>query len=263
MSAFAEGAPCWVDAMLPDVAAGKRFYGELLGWTFEEGGAEGDSYSLALHDGSHVAALIPKFDGRMPTTWTVYFASEDAARTAEKIREAGGQIVMGPGQVGDFGTMAIAADPSGAVFGVWQGGRHQGFDKRDEVGAFGWTELYTREKDAVDPFYRQVFGYETEQIGDAGGDFDYEVWTLKRDSEIQYIAGRLQMGPDFPAGLPAHFRVYFVVDNCDNAVATVRKLGGRVNTEPQDSPHGRWASVIDDQGAHFTVIDTATKVGEI
>ncbi len=28
--------PCWVDAHLSDVAAGKRFYGELFGWTFEE-----------------------------------------------------------------------------------------------------------------------------------------------------------------------------------------------------------------------------------
>lgn len=34
-AAFPEGVPCWVDAQLADVAAGKRFYGELFGWTFE------------------------------------------------------------------------------------------------------------------------------------------------------------------------------------------------------------------------------------
>ena len=34
MAAFAEGEPCWVDVSLPDVEAGKRFYGELFGWTF-------------------------------------------------------------------------------------------------------------------------------------------------------------------------------------------------------------------------------------
>ena len=34
---YGEGVPCWVDAQLPDVEAGKRFYGELFGWTFGEG----------------------------------------------------------------------------------------------------------------------------------------------------------------------------------------------------------------------------------
>src|SRR5882762_3190233 len=62
-SAYGEGVPCWVDAQLPDVEAGKRFYGELFGWTFEEsyGGSE-----WARRDGEPVAALAHKTDGRMP-----------------------------------------------------------------------------------------------------------------------------------------------------------------------------------------------------
>lgn len=37
MAAFARSAPCWVDVQLPDLEAGKRFYGELFGWTFRAG----------------------------------------------------------------------------------------------------------------------------------------------------------------------------------------------------------------------------------
>ena len=44
---FAEGVPCWADAMLSDVEAGKRFYGELFGWTF----GEGEQAAERLHDG--------------------------------------------------------------------------------------------------------------------------------------------------------------------------------------------------------------------
>ena len=65
---YGEGVPCWVDAQLPDLAAGRRFYGELFGWTFEE--AYGGSV-WARKDGEAVAALAHKADGRMPTVWTV------------------------------------------------------------------------------------------------------------------------------------------------------------------------------------------------
>ncbi|MYR59912.1 VOC family protein, partial [Streptomyces sp. SID625] len=62
-SAYTEGVPCWADAQLPDTAAGRRFYGELFGWTFEEKEAYGGSV-VALLEGEPVAALTPKSDGR-------------------------------------------------------------------------------------------------------------------------------------------------------------------------------------------------------
>src|SRR4051794_30379729 len=97
MAAFAEGIPCWVDAMLPDVEAGKRFYGELFGWTFDEGaGPDYGYYTQAYSGGDNVAALAPKQDGRMPTVWTVYFATPDAIALAAKIKDAGGRLVMEP-----------------------------------------------------------------------------------------------------------------------------------------------------------------------
>src|SRR2546421_2782717 len=177
MAAYAEGVPCWADLFVPDVGAGKRFYGELFGWTFQDDEADRNTFTIALNDGKPVAALLPKTDGRMPTAWNLYLASPDAAATAERVRQAGGQVIVGPGQVGEHGTMLIAADPGGAVFGVWQAGTQTGFGQKGEPGSFAWTELLTRESARVDPFYRAVFGYEGQQIGEAGGDFDYEVWS--------------------------------------------------------------------------------------
>jgi predicted enzyme related to lactoylglutathione lyase len=160
MVACAEGVPCWVDAMLPDVAAGRRFYGELFGWTFDEGAAGYRPYTWARLGGKDVAALVPKSDGRMPTVWNVYLATGDAAAATARIREAGGRVIVAPRWIGDLGVMATAADPGGAVFGLWQTGSHPGFARRGIPGTYGWTEVHTREPRVVDAFYRTVFGYE-------------------------------------------------------------------------------------------------------
>jgi predicted enzyme related to lactoylglutathione lyase len=261
MSAFSQGAPCWADVSLPDLAGGRRFYGELFGWTFQDQGEEFGHYTMAARDGRNTAALMGKMDPSMPTAWTVYMASDDAARTAAAIRQAGGQVTFGPDAVGDVGVMLGATDPGGSFFGVWQGGSHSGFDVVNEPGAFCWTENRTRDADAVDAFYEAVFGYEARQIGD-GTTFDYKVWSPPGEPGTQ-VAGRMRRGDDVPAGVPSAFQVYFAVADCDEAAATVRRLGGQVVMDPQDSPFGRMAIVTDDQGAHFAVIDVRRRTGGI
>ncbi|WP_225845379.1 VOC family protein [Streptomyces sp. HPF1205] len=261
MSAFSEGAPCWADVFLPDLEAGRRFYGELFGWTFRDQGEEFGHYTMAERDGKAVAALMSKADASMPAAWSVYIASDDAAKTAARIREAGGQVAFGPDAIGDAGVMLGAIDPGGSFFGVWQGGGHPGFGVVNEPGAFCWTENHTRDADAVDTFYPAVFGYDARQIGD-GSTFDYKVWTLPGDPEAQ-AAGRLRRGDEVPAGVPSAFRIYFVVPDCDDAAATVRRLGGQVVMDPEDSPYGRTAVVADDQGAHFAVVDVRRRGGGI
>jgi predicted enzyme related to lactoylglutathione lyase len=257
MSAFSDGAPCWADASLPDLEAGQRFYGELLGWTFQDTGEEFGHYTMALRDGKNAAALMGKMDPSMPTAWSVYLATGDIAKTTAKVRENGGQVVFGPDTVGDVGVMAGAVDPGGSFFGLWQPGGHPGFAAVNTPGAFCWAENHTRDAAAADPFYEAVFGYRGQQVGD-GSTFDYKVWSVPGASDP--VAGRMQRD-DLPADAPSAYRVYFVVEDCDAAADTVRRLGGQVHQEPQDSPFGRMAAVADDQGATFAVIDVTRRVG--
>ncbi|MET7546760.1 VOC family protein [Streptomyces sp. NPDC005479] len=170
MAAFAHSAPCWVDVQLPDLEAGKRFYGELFGWTFRAGEEvdRGGPWVDALSGGKLVAALAAKQDGRMPTAWGVYFATDDIVATVTRIRQAGGQVITEPVRVGGAGVLAQAADPGGAVFGVWQAGDRGGFQKQNEPGSFCWTEVYTRQKDRVDAFYEKVFGFRGTDLGAVG-----------------------------------------------------------------------------------------------
>ncbi|WP_149179306.1 VOC family protein [Streptomyces sp. TRM49041] len=252
-----EGTPCWADVLLPDLEAGKRFYGELFGWTFADAGETYGPYATALSDGLRVAGLAPKRDGRMPTAWGVYLATADAVALATRIREAGGQIITEPMRVGAAGITALAADPGGAVFGLWQAEERSGFEKQGLAGSFCWAEVYTRarDKDAVDAFYATVFGYRTRDLDDPSVDF--RVWSppgTDEPTDATAIGGRSVIGEAFPAEMPAHFLVYFAVEDCDGTVASAVRLGGRVTEDPFDTPYGRIALLADNQGAVFAVL---------
>ncbi|MCX2183298.1 VOC family protein [Streptomyces sp. SKN60] len=254
MAVFAQGTPCWVDAQLPDLEGGKRFYGELFGWSFDA------SRDEALLNGRRVAGLVPKRDGRMPTTWTVYLAADDAGALAARVKAAGGRMVMEPYPVGPFGVLALAADPGGAVFGLRQAGDADGFEVTGEPGSFCWLEVYTRQPEAVDTFYASVFGWLGRQVdpaaeGRAEG-FDYRVWSPpgSRPGDDTAFGGRAVITDAFPAEMPGHVLVYFAVHDCDEACATAVRLGGRVAEGPVDTPYGRIAVLHDNQGARFAVL---------
>ncbi|MFJ8107327.1 VOC family protein [Streptomyces sp. NPDC096132] len=228
-----EGVPCWVDAQLPDVDAGRRFYGELFGWTFEQ--AYGASVWARL-DGRPVAALAHKTDGRMPTVWTVYFSTPDAEATARRIRSAGGQVVMPPFPVDGLGTAALAADPEGAVFGLWQPGSHPGFGVRHIPGAFAWAQLYARDTETANTFYGHLFH---EALFGPGAEPDF---------------GRVPVTDVFPEVMPPHFLVHFGVEDCEAAIGAVTRLGGRVQAGPFSASYGTVAVVTDNQGASFALL---------
>ncbi|WP_330297317.1 VOC family protein [Streptomyces sp. NBC_00503] len=267
MAEFPEGTPCWVDAMFTDVEGAKSFYAAVLGWTFGESSSEYGNYTQAYSDGKAVAAVVPPMPGQEGASqWCLYFSSPDAAATAGKIKAAGGEVLMEPMQVGAFGTMAIAKEPGGAVFGVWQPGEHKGFEKpAGEVGAYAWAEVFTRDAAKTDGFLPQVFPYGEQQM-EAGENpempgMDFKVFNLGGPENV--VLGRMKMGDEFPPEIPSYVQVYFGVPDCDAAVAKTQELGGMLHFGPLDSPFGRFAALTDPQGAAFAVIDMSTTVGEM
>ncbi|GAA3038302.1 VOC family protein [Streptomyces glomeratus] len=258
MAVQPEGTPCWADAMFSDVEGAKRFYGDVLGWTFGESASEYGHYTQAYADGKAVAAVVPPRPGQEgQSAWCLYFATADAAATARKVRDEGGEVLMEPMQVGDFGTMALARDPSGAVFGLWQAGTHEGFEATAVPGAYCWAEVFTREPEKSDAFFPAVFPYEAKQLQDAAVDF--RIFELNAAP----VLGRMKMTDDFPPEVPPYVNVYFTVDDCDAAVQRAVGHGAILRFGPTDSPFGRFAVLSDPQGANFSVIDVATTQGEM
>ncbi|NUK02834.1 VOC family protein [Streptomyces lunaelactis] len=258
MAVQPEGTPCWADAMFADVEGAKSFYADVLGWTFGEASSEYGNYTQAYSDGKAVAAVVPPMPGAEgQSAWCLYLASPDAAATAGKIRDNGGEVLMEPMQVGDFGSMVLARDPGGVVFGVWQAGVHEGFEKRGEPGAFAWAEVFTREPEKSDAFFPAVFPYSAQQLEDDA--IDFRLFNLGDEA----VLGRMKMTEEFPPEVPPFVNVYFAVEDCDAAVAKATERGGVLRFGPMDSPFGRFAALSDPQGASFSVIDVNTAKGEI
>ncbi|MGW9617299.1 VOC family protein [Streptomyces diastaticus] len=258
MSPFPEGAPCWADAMFPDLAAARDFYGQVLGWTFDDLGEEYGRYTMAMVDGKPVAAVMPVMPGPdAAARWNLYLATSDAAAVTGRVAGLGGTVAMGPEDVGGFGVTSSLRDPAGTAFSLWQPGTHPGFGLTGAPGAYAWAEVLTRDAAATDGFFPALFGYEVGVMEDPGTDF--RVWS----AEGRPVLGRMAMTDDFPPEVPSHVDVYFSVPDCDAAVGTVVRLGGQVRHEPVTTPFGRFAAVSDQQGAAFSVIDTSTAEGEM
>jgi hypothetical protein len=243
------GAPCWVSLMVHGMATTQDFYGALFGWEFLPGPHQLGPYVRALLHGEEVAGIgqLPP-DRHLPIAWTPYLASDDVDLTAETVRLSGGTVGVGPLDAGEAGRMAIASDPTGAVFGIWQTASHLGTGITGVPGTPAWNELVTRDTESVVKFYQGVFGYELEPVVSA--DFDYV--TLHIDGRP--VAGIHGVGHGLPRDRGPHWMTYFEAADVDDTVTRVTDLGGHVLKPAHDSPYGRVATVADPEGAMFSVI---------
>jgi predicted enzyme related to lactoylglutathione lyase len=242
------GTPCWADVSVDDVPKAIAFYQALFGWDIRSLPQAG-GYAVAHLNDRIVAGLGPKFgQPDAPSAWTTYLAADDADATAEKIRAAGGQVALGPMDVMEEGRLAVALDPTGAAFGLWQGGGTTGIGLANETGSLTWNEHVSWDFDAAKAFYRAVFGYEYQDV--SGDGFRYAMLMV----DGREVGGIGQYTAESPAGTPAAWSAYFGVDSTDAAVATAVDLGGSVVQPIRDSPYGRIGVVTDNQGAVFSLI---------
>ncbi|SDF43057.1 VOC family protein [Streptomyces griseoaurantiacus] len=266
----APGTPCWVSLMAHGTAATQDFYQELFGWEFRPGSGRLGPYVRALLAGREVAGIghMPP-DQELPVAWTPYFACEDADATAETVRHCGGTVGVGPLDAGADGRMAVAVDPMGAVFGIWQPTVHGGAEPAEGPDTPVWNELLTYESTGVTKFYRNVFGYEdgeeaeTAEARDPAADVEGTAGPADAADPVDRVVLRRRgrpvatvrgMGQALPRDRGAHWVTYFRVADVDAAAARVTALGGQVLEPPHEGPHGRTATVTDPEGALFALL---------
>lgn len=245
LTAPVPGGPCWIELSTSDAPAAKSFYTALFGWRCEtDPREEAGGYTTAHLGDDRVAALSPVYQPGQPPAWTVSFAVEDADATAGKATAAGGSLLVAPMDVFEEGRFAVLADPSGAVFSLWQGRAFAGADLFNEPGSLGWTELVTHESDPALAFYPGVLGW-TVTPSDT-----YPQWGIDGAD----FGGLLTMDENFPPEVPPHWLPYIAVENVDVTAATAQSGGGDLLMPPTDIASGhRIAVVRDPQGAAFGI----------
>ncbi len=244
------GAPCWVDLMTSDTQRSRAFYSDLFGWVAEEPNAEFGGYFNFRKNGVRVAGcMAAQPDTGVSDVWSVYLTTDDAVKTVELAAANGGQVVVPAMQVAELGTIAVLSDCGAAAIGAWQPGTHTGFGLARQDGTPGWFELHTRDYAAAVNFYRDVFGWDTRVMSDTR-EFRY---TVLQDGE-EMLAGILDAAGALPDGVPAHWQVYFSVDDADAALAKIVELGGSVVRPAEGTPWGRIAQATDSTGASFKLV---------
>ena len=247
-TSYDAGTPCWVELSSPDLDRSIEFYGALLGWEVpeSENAEQTGGYRLAMKDGRPAAGMMPQMQEGQPTAWTTYVSVDDASATAAAVTDAAGTVLAEPMDVMDLGTMAVFADPTGAVFGAWQPGSFHGAGVLREPGAVAWNELTTRDLKAAKSFYGEVFGWAFEEK-----EFDRGAYTII-SLEGEGFGG---VTDRMPAELPNHWLVYFAVEDADATVSEAEERGGEAAVGPFDIEEvGRIAVIKDPWGAIFAVI---------
>ncbi|MER6063012.1 VOC family protein [Streptomyces sp. NPDC001792] len=242
------GGPCWTELGTSDLEGAKRFYTELFGWRPEtDPRQEAGGYTVAHLGDAAVAALTPLYQESQPVAWNVSFAVTDADAAARRVEEAGGTVILGPMDVFDVGRFAVALDPTGAAFQLWQARTFPGAGLFNAPGTLGWVELATRDTERARDFYTTVFAWSVNASD------SYTQWGIDGDD----FGGMSDMGDRFPPEVPPHWLPYFAVDDVDATAEVAQRAGGVVVLAPVSVPDGpRIALLRDPQGAAFGVHQT-------
>ena len=115
------GQFCWVDLAATDASRASGFYGELFGWRSFEQPANGGTFVRLAHEGRDVGSLYQMCsDSPLSSHWTPYVRVDDVDAASRRVAALGGHIVVAPFLVEGVARIALAVDPVGAAFGLWE-----------------------------------------------------------------------------------------------------------------------------------------------
>lgn len=243
------GTFCWIELGSTGQAECKAFYSGLFGWGIEDYPmGPDDFYTMFKIDGKDVAALYQLNAGQLaqhiPSHWLAYIAVESADESAARILKAGGRVIAEPFDVMEVGRMALATDPAGAHFALWQPKSHIGVRIKDQANSLCWVELATTDVEGAMKFYGEAFGWKGVTKG------DYTEFSVGESMVGGMMEIQKEWGP-----VPPNWMIYFMVDDCNASAEKVVALGGRIIRPPDDIPEvGRFALIEDPKGAMFSVI---------
>ncbi len=114
-TAAAPGRAIWNELLTNDVAAATEFYRRVVGFDARTIERRGGEYTLLGQNGIDRAGLLGNPVPEWTPIWLTYFGVKDAAAAAARAEALGGQILVPASPEVREGTMAVVADPTGAL----------------------------------------------------------------------------------------------------------------------------------------------------
>jgi predicted enzyme related to lactoylglutathione lyase len=253
-SRYDSGTFSWVDLATTDPDGAKAFYAGLFGWEFEDLPTDGSgTYTMCRLQGKDVCAIARQSDQErqqgVPSHWNSYITAHDLDDRAARIPELNGNLIMPPFDVMEAGRMALAVDPTGAVFALWEPRNSIGAALVNVHGALTWNELGTTDVEAAKSFYGELFGWTYEDL-EMDGQGSYSIVRNGGSSN-----GGIRAQTQMEKGVPPNWLPYFGATSCDESAAQAQAVGGRVLVPTMHVPAGGFAVIADPQGAVFAVFE--------
>ncbi|MCA9490601.1 MAG: VOC family protein [Myxococcales bacterium] len=227
----------WFELVTKDVEDGVAFWTKVVALTRKDMDMGSFAYPM-LHQGETAFAGVvpPQMEG-VPPHWLSYWSVDDVDARTAKVEGAGGTVIVGPTDIPTVGRFSLISDPQGAVVALFKG-----LDASEPaVRPMSWVELWSKDVDAVLPFYTSLLDLEVEAMTMPAGPYH-----ILKAGEVQVGGAMTSPNPDAPAmWLP-----YLTVTDLDAALAAVQDAEGALLVDPMSVEGvGRFAVVADRQGA--------------
>src|SRR5436190_17058441 len=161
MTKIPTGKFVWFDYVAPSKDKAEGFLGELFGWKTQAVPMPGATYTMFTANDEMIGGYMPTPNGAPPDAhWLTHLAIADAHATCDLIAKLGGKVLRKPEPVGDYGTMAVVADPLGGPFALWQAAKPEGSgDFKGKPNTWCWNELLTKDAAKSVAFYTAIGGF--------------------------------------------------------------------------------------------------------
>ena len=104
-----------------DLKRAKEFYGKLFDWKLEDAPMPGGgSYTLIQVGNGTGGGMETSRTPGVPPHWLAYVGVDDVRASTRKAQELGAKVVQDVMEVGEYGTMSVITDPTGATLAMWQ-----------------------------------------------------------------------------------------------------------------------------------------------
>ncbi len=230
----------WTDLSTFDLKVSKDFYSKVFGWDYQQVDTD---YYYAYKSTKEASGLylMPKtfVDMGMPSFWMPYIQVDSIADTISKAKTLGGRVELTE-SMGNFGSIALIRDPSGAGFTVYDG---NALNARtvDEESTMVWNELFVSDAKLVLDFYTHLFNWTTEET--ENNRFLVYNNLGENISAIQQLDNEIK-------GKHEYWSVFFKVEDIDSTISKVLELSGKLIYQDYHS-----ALLNDSFGAMFQVIE--------
>lgn len=217
---YKQGDLVYASLQIPDPDRAAEFYGDVLGWQFDNGRTVGTTPAIGTYRSDEP-----------PTVFCVY-AVDDIAAAVVRVRDAGGQAEEPTRR--PYGVVADCVDDQGTAFALHETGSG-GAGSASASDAMSYLTFEVVDSARARAFYGTVLGWQFEPGRIEDG------WQVQGTTPMAGLSG----GHERATAVPM-----WAVDDIARAVEAVRANGGTA-TDPERQPYGVTSSCTDNQGMRF------------